>query len=97
MKINKTNVMVFLPIFINGQQLETFDRYKSFGAWINLPIDPVDEIRCRIEMSRNAFTKMKNIFCNMSAISGQYFCMESKHGPFKSRESTSWKHSRLGS
>ena len=47
-------------IAIRGEEIEKVSRFKYLGCQLNDTWDCDNEIRCRIEMARNAFMKYKN-------------------------------------
>ena len=51
---------------VNGEDLEQVDKFKYLGQWINEDGTCDQEVKCRIEMARTAFIKMRDIFCSRS-------------------------------
>ncbi|XP_045542444.1 uncharacterized protein LOC123723524 [Papilio machaon] len=73
MDVAKTKLMVVSRkeviddcIYIAGQKLERVRKYKYLGTWLNETWDSDQEVKTRIEIARNAFEKLRKIFCSRS-------------------------------
>uniref|UniRef100_A0A8D8M2B6 Craniofacial development protein 2 n=1 Tax=Cacopsylla melanoneura TaxID=428564 RepID=A0A8D8M2B6_9HEMI len=71
MNLKKTKIMLIsktldnnLNLTIDGIPLEKVSSYKYLGTWLNENNDQTKEIRCRIEIARNAFIKLKKCLCS---------------------------------
>lgn len=74
MNIKKTKFMIITKdqsnklqdkkLVINNTVVERVHSYKYLGTWINSNGDTSKEIKCRVEIARSAFIKMRKIFSN---------------------------------
>lgn len=71
--VAKTKFMVFsrqpylnASLQINGQNVERVSSFKYLGCYITEQLDPEKEVRCRIELARTTFQRMRSLFCNDS-------------------------------
>lgn len=69
--IAKTKYMIFSRQFyvnaelqINGKCVERVPHFKYLGCYITEQLNPDKEIKCRIEIARITFQKMKSFLCN---------------------------------
>ena len=75
MNVTKTKTMVVcrdtevnrrIFIKVNREDLGQVDKFKYLEQWITEDGRCDREVKCRIEMSRTAFIKMRDIFCSRS-------------------------------
>lgn len=48
---------------VRGEELERVPHFKYLGAWLNETVDPDEEIRTRIEISRASFNRFRAVLC----------------------------------
>ena len=75
MNVKKTKTMVVcrdkneqhrVSINLNGQVLEQVDKFKYLGQLITDDGRCDQEVKCRIEIARSSFIKMRDVFCSKS-------------------------------
>lgn len=49
---------------MGGTQITRVSKFRYLGSWISEDLNPVIEIRARIEMARSNFLKMRNLLCD---------------------------------
>jgi len=64
MIVSRDNRLRNTCIKVNGAEIEKVDKFKYLGCQLNQRWDCDNEIRCRIEMARNAFMKFKKSLVN---------------------------------
>ncbi|CAG9827720.1 unnamed protein product, partial [Diabrotica balteata] len=53
-----------VKLVLDNTEIEQISSYKYLGAWITEDTDQTKEIRCRIEIARSTFNRMRKLFCN---------------------------------